>query len=117
MVSLDLWREKLGISPKENQGAVIAAARDEAKEYLRKKQPFVWNATNISEQIRSAQISLFEDYGASVRTVFLETEWGEEMRRNGERKATVPTSAIEKMLQKLEIPERSESAEVEWKIV
>lgn len=117
MVSLDALRIKLGISPTDNQGIVIAAAREEAREYLRKKQPFVWNATNITDQMRSAQISLFEDYGASVRTVFLETEWNEQLRRNGERKARVPEKAIERMLSKTTLPERFESAKVEWKTV
>jgi predicted kinase len=98
MISLDVCREKLGIAPGENQGAVVAAAREEARGYLRKKQPFVWNATNILEVHRSAQISLFEDYGASVRTVFLETKWQEELRRNSERRARVPEKAIENML-------------------
>ncbi len=117
MISLDVLRVKLGISPGENQGEVIAAAREEAREYLRKKQPFVWNATNLLEMHRSSQISLFEDYGASVRTVFLETEWNEELRRNRERQEIVPENVIENMLSKMTLPERHESRLVEWKIV
>lgn len=42
VVSLDDIRKRLNISPKDNQGAVIQAAREEAKEYLRKKQSFIW---------------------------------------------------------------------------
>ena len=83
---------------------------------MRKAQPFVWNATNISTQIRQKQISLFERYGAGVRTIFLETEWEEGLRRNREREAVVPQSEIEKMLSKLELPERYESENVEWLI-
>ena len=116
MISLDIWREKLGIAPGGNQSAVVTAARDEAREYLRKKQPFVWNATSLLEMHRSAQISLFEDYGASVRTVFLETEWNEGLRRNNERRARVPEAVIENMLAKMTLPERHESRTVEWKI-
>jgi putative nucleotidyltransferase with HDIG domain len=117
MISLDVWRERLGIAPGENQGEVLNAAREEAREYLRKKQPFVWNATNLLSMHRSSQISLFEDYGASVRTVFLETGWQEGLRRNSERKARVPENVIESMLSKTTLPERHESRFVEWKIV
>lgn len=116
MISLDAWRERLGIAPGVNQSEVVAAARDEAREYLRKKQPFVWNATNLLEMHRSAQISLFEDYGASVRTVFLETDWNEELRRNCERRERVPENVIKSMLSKTTLPERHESRTVEWKI-
>ncbi len=116
MISLDAWREKLGIAPGGNQSEVVAAAREEAREYLRKKQPFVWNATNLLEMHRSAQISLFEDYGASVRTVFLETDWNEELRRNSERRTRVPENVIKNMLSKTTLPERHESRIVEWKI-
>ncbi|MBQ3489417.1 MAG: AAA family ATPase [Clostridia bacterium] len=116
-VSLDDIRKKLGVLPTENQGRVIAAGYEAAKELLRKKQPFIWNATNITSKMRGALISLFEDYGSSVKTVFLETEWEEQLRRNAEREACVPVSAIERMLGKLELPERFESERVVWETV
>jgi predicted kinase len=116
VVSLDEIRKRLKISPTDNQGAVVARAHEQAKEYLRKKQPFVWNATSITAQLRSKQISLFEQYGASVKTVFLETDWEEELIRNANREAEVPKEVIEKMLSKLELPERFESEKVVWEI-
>ena len=117
MISLDEIRKKMRISPTENQGGVIAEAHEKAKEYLRKKQPFVWNATNVTADLRGKQISLFEDYGASVRTVFLETDREEQLRRNAGREAKVPVSAIDRMLSKLELPECSESERVTWECV
>jgi predicted kinase len=84
---------------------------------LRKKQPFIWNATNITPQTRGTQISLFEEYGASVKTAFMETDWDEQLRRNEKRDAYVPTQAIENMLSKLVLPERHESENVLWQIV
>ena len=116
MVSLDELRLRLHISPTDKQAPVVAAAEEEAREFLRKKQPFIWNATCITGEIRSKQIALFEQYGASVRTVFLETEWEEELRRNAGREAVVPVPVIEKMLSRLEIPERHECERVEWEI-
>ena len=113
---MDEIRKRLKVSPTDNQGAVVARAHEQAKEYLRKKQPFVWNATSITAQLRSKQISLFEQYGASVKTAFLETDWEEELIRNANREAKVPKEVIEKMLSKLELPERFESEKVVWEI-
>ena len=48
MISLDDIRALLHISPKEDQGSVVQAARELAKAYLRKKVPFVWNATDLT---------------------------------------------------------------------
>ena len=104
------------ISPTDNQGLVVAEANKRAKELLRKKQPFVWNATNITSDIRALLIPLFEDYGASVKIVFLETDWNEQLRRNSSRKSEVPESAIKKMLSRLEPPEAYEAQTVEYHI-
>ena len=116
MVSLDAIRARLGIKPTDPQAPVVTAAKEEAREHLRKKQPFVWNATSISYELRGGLISLFEGYGASVRTVFLETALGTELVRNKSRDAVVPEPVIHKMLSRLEIPERHECETVEWKI-
>lgn len=117
MVSLDNIRERLHISPNDKQAPVVAAAQEEAREYLRKRQPFVWNATSLTVELRANQISLFEQYGASVKIVFLETGWEEQLRRNASRTAVVPQPVIEKMLRRLEIPERHECERVVWETV
>lgn len=117
VVSLDALRKQMDISPKEEQGTVVNAARGQAKEYLRKQQPFVWNATNLTPSMRGKLISLFENYHASVRIVFLETAWKEEQRRNESRREEVPAQAIRRMLRNLVLPERFEAQYVEWHCV
>lgn len=117
VVSLDALRKQMDISPQEEQGAVANAAREQAKEYLRKRQPFVWNATNLTPSMRGKLISLFENYHASVRIVFLETAWKEEQRRNESRREEVPAQAIRRMLRNLVLPERFEAQYVEWRCV
>ena len=42
-------------------------AKEQARKYLRAKQSFIWNATNLTEQMRSKLISLFEDYEEKER--------------------------------------------------
>lgn len=98
--------------PDESQGIVVQKAKDNAREYLRKGEPFVWNATNITRSIRSQLISLFANYGASVKLVYLEVPYEEILRRNSERSRNVPEKVIERLIEKLEIPEDFEACEV-----
>lgn len=114
MVSLDEIRKKLGVSPTGNQGRVVDEATRQAKELLRRKQPFVWNATNITPQTRGRQVELFTGYGASVKIVYLETDWQEQLRRNADRDDAVPERVIFDMLEKLSPPERWEAHKVIW---
>ena len=116
-VSLDDLRKQLNISPTKPQGTIVNAARELAKSYLRKKQPFVWNATNLTPLIREKQIGLFSDYHASVRVIYLETEWEEQLRRNQERKEAVPESVICDMMKNMTLPERYEAHKVEWRCI
>lgn len=114
MVSLDDIRMEMGIKPTENQGLVIQKAQEYAKEYLRKHQPFVWNATNVTRNLRQKQIRLFQRYGAALRIVYLETDWNTQIERNSSREAEVPLTAIEKMLGKTVPPSSEEAMQVEW---
>ena len=114
VISLDSLRKEMKISPTDEQGKIVQAAREQARVFLREKQPFVWNATNISPLIREKTIELCMDYKAMVKVVFLEAPWDEMLDRNQNRKDAVPQRAIEKMLDKLIPPDLSEAHEVEW---
>ncbi len=114
MISLDAIRKEMKISPTDNQSKVVEIAREWAKELLRKKQPFVWNATNLSPMVRGKQIHLFIQYHASTRIVYLETAWEEQQRRNASRQEAVPQQAICHMMEGLVLPEAKEAHRVEW---
>lgn len=114
MISLDEIRKEMKISPTDNQSKVVEIARERARELLRKKQPFVWNATNLSAMVRGKQIKLFTQYHASTRIVYLETAWDEQLRRNADRPDAVPEQAICHMMEELILPEAKESHRVEW---
>lgn len=114
MVSLDELRIKMGVSPTANQGTVVQAGMEAARVHLRAKREFVFNATNMTSSTRGKLVQLFENYGARVRIVFLETAWEENMRRNDGRKAHVPQNVIERMLGSLEVPQRMEAQRVDW---
>lgn len=114
VVSLDDIRRRMGIDPTDNQGEVVQTAKEQAREYLRAKRPFIWNATSITPLLRGKQCTLFEEYHASVRIVYLETTWQENLRRNAGRKYKVPENVIERMMSGLILPERHEARRVEW---
>ena len=117
MISLDDIRRVNKISPTATQGTVANIAREQAKEYLRLHRSFVWNATNITPQMRESLVSLFETYHAHVRIVYLETDWQTLLERNRSREDSVSLSVIEKMLGKMTLPEPREARKVEWRVV
>ncbi len=114
MVSLDGVRRELGAAPDDGGGSVLRAARDQARALLRKKMPFVFNATNLSPANRGRWIKLFHRYGAAVRVEYLETGWEERCRRNLSRRDSVPESAVARMLRSFEPPLLTEAEDVRW---
>ena len=114
VISLDDIRREMKIAPTENQGVVIQKARERAREFLRKGQNFVWNATNLSRQIRAQCIDLFADYNARVRIVYLEAGEQKLYRQNREREEGVPASVMQKMLARWEVPDVTEAHRVDW---
>ena len=114
MISLDEIRKEMKISPTDNQSKVVEIARERARELLRKQQPFVWNATNLSPMVRAKQIKLFTQYHAATRIVYLETDWTEQLRRNSNRAEVVPEQPICRMMEELVLPEAKEAHSIQW---
>lgn len=114
VISLDALRERMGVSPTDNQGAVIDAARELARGYLRRRENFVWNATNISAQMRQKPLGLFFEYNAHVTIVYLEAPRDRLLSQNRNRDAVVPAAVMERLLHKWEIPRLTESHQVEY---
>lgn len=113
VVSLDAIREELKVKPTDKQGAVLSEARERAREHLRRKQSFIWNATNLSRQIRERSISLIADYGARIRIVYVEVPEKMLMEQNRNRKDAVPIEVIRKLLRVWEVPDIREAHSVE----
>ena len=89
-------------------------AKEKAKEMMRAKQSFVFNATNITTDMRSKWIQLFTDYGGRVKIIYLEVPYNQLIQQNHNRDYKVPEKVIEKMIGKLEIPTVREAHEVEY---
>lgn len=115
VIALDDLRQELGIDPSDGQGRLASIARDRARDLLRVRQAFVWNATNIGPRHRTALVNLFSDYGAFVGIVYVETSAEEQARRNSARLGDrVPDSAMSRMLARWEVPDLTEAPQVTW---
>jgi predicted kinase len=114
VVSLDGLREELDVDPHDNQGVVVQAARERAREHLRKRERFVWNATNISRRFRGPVLSLLADYHARIKLVYVEATHDALWEQNRSRAGVVPEKAIRGMLERWEIPDVTEAHEVAY---
>lgn len=116
VISLDDIRRKHKISPtdKSANGWVVQEAKEQARVYLRQSQSFVWNATNITRQMRSQLIELFSTYKAKVKIIYIETPYEKWVKQNKNREFALPQQVLDKMLKKLEVPQLHEAHEVEY---
>jgi len=114
VVCLDDLRRQMKIDPNEAQGRVISKAREAAREHLRRGESFVWNATNLSRQVRSACISLFAAYNARIRIVYVEASPSTLYQRNSARETPVPAAVITRLMDRWEIPDLTEAHRVDY---
>lgn len=111
VVSLDDIRVELKVKPtdKSGNGRVIQLAKERAKEFMRKKENFVWNATNITAQMRMQLIDLFQSYGGKVSIIYIEVPYKTLIKQNNKREEIVPQVVLDKMISKMEPPVREEA--------
>lgn len=114
VISLDDIREEYDISVLDNQKETYSIAKEKAKELLRNKEEFIWNATNLTNMIRNKQLHLFHNYNMNVKIIFLETSLKENLKRNKNREKEVDEKVIYKLLKNIDIPEEIETEYVEW---
>ncbi|MBA3682924.1 MAG: AAA family ATPase [Bacteroidetes bacterium] len=118
IISLDDMRRKLKIKYNDTKGngRIIQEAKEAARECLRAGKPFVWNATNITAQMRTQLIDLFEVYDPVIKIIYLEVPYKMLMSQNKNREFPIPGMAIEKMIDKLEVPKLWESHSVVYAV-
>jgi predicted kinase len=116
MVSLDNIRRKHNVKHGDIKGSslVMSEAKEQCKVYLRKKENFVFNATNLTREIRQKWTSLFNDYKAYIKIIYLEVPYLKLISQNNNREYVVPEEAVNKMITKFEIPLVDECHEIEF---
>ena len=114
IISLDDMRRKMKIDRKDTRGngRIIQEAIELAKQYLRSNKAFVWNATNITVQMRMQLIALFATYNARICLVYLEVPYRVLIGQNKGREFAIPAIALERMIDKLEVPQLWEAHKV-----
>lgn len=115
VISYDDMREEMGVGHGQKTGEVIHAVWDQAKELLRQKKDFVWNATHISPTMRKKALDLLWNYDANVTIVHLETSTPQQWRQqNRQRTASVPEKALDELVLRWEPPAYTEAEQVQY---
>lgn len=112
VVSLDGLRTELGIHPSDPQEPVIMAALERSRGHLRTGQDFVWNATNLRQEMRQRPIGLAADYGFRVRIVYREAPHSRLFAQNRNRATAVPEAVMHKYIDRWEMPSLVECHEM-----
>lgn len=117
-ISLDGIRREFGIKPqaKKANGKVFQAATERCKVLMRERKDFVFNATNITKNMRAKWVSLFESYGGKVIIHYTEAPYHKLVGQNKNREYTVPQKIVDKMIKKLEVPSFNEAYDVKFNI-
>ncbi|MFG6080352.1 AAA family ATPase [Paracoccus litorisediminis] len=102
-ISFDDLRAELRMSQGDNQGRMIQAAFEKAREYLRRGEDFVWNATCLSLRARQKIAGLALDYDAKVEIHAIDIPLETSIERNrGRGDHAIPEGALRQMAQKRE---------------
>ncbi|CAA6823390.1 MAG: Metal dependent phosphohydrolase [uncultured Aureispira sp.] len=113
MISLDAIRAelKIKVTDKNGQGEVVQLAYKRAKEFAAKKQSFVWNSTNLTNELRTRLVRTLSVYNPRFKLVYIETSRANILAR---RRATIPIRKLEKMINMLEMPLPNEVHSIEY---
>lgn len=113
----DLRRErKVKRGDSKAEGQVYQDIKEMCKVHMRAKQDFVFNATNITKDMRGKVIKEFEEYGAKVVVVYLEVPYKELLKQNHNREYKVPEDALERLITNLDVPDVTECYDVEYHV-
>jgi putative nucleotidyltransferase with HDIG domain len=117
VVSLDMLRKELGIAPSDPQEPVAMAALERARVYLRQKQDFVWNATNLRHELRARPLGLAANYGFRIKIIYKEAPHARLFAQNRNRTTAVPEAVMHKYLDRWEVPTMMEAHGVEYALL
>lgn len=114
VISLDAIRSELKVAPGTNQSQVMEVGKERAKEFLRSRRSFLWNATSLTRLVRDPLIDLFSSYGARMRIVVCHASLQRTLAQNAQREgnARVPVAVIEEMLRRFEPPSLADCHEL-----
>lgn len=118
MLSLDELRRKRKVKrgDKKAEGHLYQDMKEMYKIHLRAGQDFVFNATNITKDLRGKVIKEFEEYKAKVVVVYVEVPYKTLLQQNHNREHKVPEDAVEDMIFGLDVPDATECYDVIYEV-
>lgn len=112
IIELDAIRKKHKIKwdDKDAQGFVYQEAKETLKVSLRKKEPVLWNGTNMTLLQRATIIDTALDYNAKIKIVYMDCSVPEAIKRNSKREEDkqIKKEVIERYSRKMELPDLTE---------
>ena len=114
VASYDDARSELKLKHGQNEGLVIQFVLAIVKQYLRDNQPFIWNATHLSRDMRQKALDLLYAYHAEVEIVYFEQPEKTLYQRNSSRDTSLPNKKITQMLSKWQVPLPTEAHKVTY---
>lgn len=114
VVSLDALRKAHRLPSTGPQGPLFSIAKEALQGHLRAGEDVVFNATNLTRDMRAKWLGLFHAYGAFSEAVWLEPSPAEQRRRNRDRAASVPEAVLDALEAKIEPPSLLEAHAVRW---
>lgn len=110
-ISLDDLRDLFGKnrSNQENNSFIISKAKEQLKNYLRKHETIVWDATNLRKDFRATISQLGYDYHALVTLIVLHISEYAIYQGNQSRNYSVGREVVNSQIQSLEWVEDSEA--------
>ena len=112
VIELDRIREELHIPASAPQGSVIREATLRLRDHLAARHDLCFVATNLVAPLRRRWLDMFLDFGCQVILRYFEPSLPLILARNAARPCPVPTPVVEKMIQKMEVPNWSEVHEL-----
>lgn len=110
-VSYDDTRQKMKLRHGQDPMRVAHAVTEQAREFLRKGQDFIWDATHLTMSSREKALNLARQYKAKTHLVCLEAPKDDVFDRNANRQSSLSNQDLAAMTLKWDFPMAWEAGE------
>jgi predicted kinase len=116
MLSFDALRTQFKVRRGDEtaEGHMYQHAQELMREYLRQKQDFVINVTQLTRALRGKLIQRALNYHACCLGIYIEPQFSTVARQNKNRAAAVPQTSLEHLYDLLEVPAVGEFHELQY---
>ncbi len=117
VVGHDETRASMRLKYGDNEGAVTQAVREQVRQHLRNRIPFIWNGTRLKKALRRKDVDFLRGYPEiEVEIQYFEAPERVLLDRNRTRDGTLTNNKIKDMLWTWEVPTPSEAHVVQYQV-